>query len=149
MYENGIFLHIKYHYYRGSLCSGIRQFPTLFFFLLADQQGAPWPPCSPLSYASGAFVGKDMTPPAGAYAGGGGGGSGGSNPPFEIGFFFFFFFFFFACHPGGRSGRRTVPLPNNVNDAKQKNVSESPPLISFFRPGMVKTTPLNKSCVRY
>ena len=28
------------------------------------------------------------------------------------------FFFFFACHPGGRSGRRTVPLPNNVNDVK-------------------------------
>ena len=25
------------------------------------------------------------------------------------------FFSFFACHPGGRSGRRTVPLPNNVN----------------------------------
>ena len=29
--------------------------------------------------------------------------------------FFFFFFFFFAFHPGGRSGRQTVPLPHNVN----------------------------------
>ena len=41
-----------------------------------------------------------------------------------------FCFVVVACHPGGRSGRRTVPLPNNVNDVKivrEKNVSESPP----------------------
>ena len=45
------------------------------------------------------------------------------------------FFFFFAFHPGGRSGRRTVPLPHNVNDVKkkikEKTVSE---LSDFFRP---------------
>ena len=48
-----------------------------------------------------------------------GGGRIGRGPPFfrTILIFsgIFFFFFFFACHPGGRSGRRTVPLPNNVN----------------------------------
>ena len=30
--------------------------------------------------------------------------------------FFRHFLFFFACHPGGRSGRRRVPLHNNVNE---------------------------------
>ena len=85
-------------------------------------------------------------------------------PPPPFGYVNFFFFFFFAYHPGGRSGRRTVPLPNNVNDVKnckeKKNVSESPPppppppLSDFFRPGaasrnlLSKTTPFKKSCVR-
>ena len=48
-------------------------------------------------------------------------------PPLFRSFFYFYFFiiiiyffFVFACHPGGRSGRRTVPLPNNVNDATTK-----------------------------
>ena len=48
----------------------------------------------------------------------GGGGRIGRGPPFFRTILIFsgvFFFFFFACHPGGRSGRRTVPLPNNVN----------------------------------
>ena len=65
---------------------------------------------------------------------------GGANrprpPPFFSGLFF-------ACHPGGRSGRRMVPLPNNVNDAhKKKCVGVPPPpppppphWATFFRPG--------------
>ena len=71
-----------------------------------------------------------------------GGAESAAAPLFSADFFFFFFpsfflssffrgfFFFFACHPGGRSGRRMVPLHNNVNDAKkisEKDVSESPP----------------------
>ena len=36
-----------------------------------------------------------------------------------------------AFHPGGRSSRRMLPLPHNVNEGKKmsggKNVSESPP----------------------
>ena len=53
------------------------------------------------------------------YSGGSRGGGGGPNRPrpplLSDDFNFFGLFFFFACHPGGRSGRRTVPLPNNVN----------------------------------
>ena len=55
---------------------------------------------------------------SGAYAGGGGGWGSTPPPPPPLAMYFFFFLFFFACHPGGRSGRRTVPLPNNVNDVK-------------------------------
>ena len=43
---------------------------------------------------------------------GGGGARIGRGPPF-------FGRFFVACHPGGRSGRRMVPLPDNVNDGKK------------------------------
>ena len=60
--------------------------------------------------------------------------------------------FFFAFHPGGRSGKQTVPLPHNVNHAKKstpkkkkkksggkKCVGAPPPpppqLNEFFRPG--------------
>ena len=97
---------------------------------------------------------------AGAYAGGGGGFGGVQPPPPPLAMSIFFF----ACHPGGRSGRRTIPLPNNVNDAKncqEKKMCRSPPpppppppLSDFFRPGAVsrnllsKTPPFKKSCVR-
>ena len=57
----------------------------------------------------------------------------------------FFFFFFFARHPGGRSGRRMVPLYTimlmTAKKCKGKNVLDSPPpppppqLSDFFRPG--------------
>ena len=45
----------------------------------------------------------------------GGGGPNRPRPPLLSDDFNLFVFFFFACHPGGRCGRRTVPLPNNVN----------------------------------
>ena len=65
---------------------------------------------------------------------GGGGGSGGSRgpnrprPPF-------FFFLSFPFHPGGRSGRRTVPLPHNVDDAKKcvRVPPPPPPLSDLFQ----------------
>ena len=53
------------------------------------------------------------------------------------------FLFCFAFHPGGRSGRRTVPLlyPINVNDGKKKMCRSPPPpppprWATFFRPGV-------------
>ena len=59
---------------------------------------------------------------SGAYAGGGGG----FKPPLL--WLCHFFFFFLLVTPGGRSGRRTVPLPNNVNDVKNcKEKKKSPP----------------------
>ena len=45
---------------------------------------------------------------------GGGGGLGFNPPPPLVRKPPLFFLFFFTCHPGGRSGRRTVPLPNGV-----------------------------------
>ena len=53
--------------------------------------------------------------------------------------------FFFSCHPGGRSGRRTVPLPNGVARLSTlmrsgKKVSEFP---ATFEAG--KNHPLYKS----
>ena len=63
----------------------------------------------------------------------GGSGGGGLNRPRQPPPPFFppFFFFFFAFHPRGRSGRRTVPPPHNVNVATNKNqggnVPDSPP----------------------
>ena len=74
-------------------------------------------------------------------------------------FFFFFFFFFFACHPGGRSGRRTVPLPNNVNVGPKNSGGKMcrsppppPPLSDFFRPDgefRFPAPPFHKSWIRH
>ena len=79
--------------------------------------------------------------------------------PLFFGRFFFFFFFFFACHPGGRSGRRTVPLPSNVNDAKKKKkkcvvgVPPPPPPLSDFFLGLAEfgfpALPFHKSWIRH
>ena len=91
----------------------------------------------------------------------GGGGRIGRGPPFfrTILIFsgFFFFFFFFACHPGGRSGRRTVPLPNNVNVGPKNSggkMCRSPPphwatfsgLAGFF---IFPAPPFHKSWIRH
>ena len=66
----------------------------------------------------------------------GGGGGGGAEsavaPPPPIFRPFFGLVFFFAFHPGGRFGRRTVPLHQNINDATKKfrrkqNLVEFPP----------------------
>ena len=78
----------------------------------------------PLSHVTAPCILSDVETTNAVSDPGGGGGGGrriGRGPPFFGRFFFFrpFSSFFFACHPGGRSGRRTVPLPNNIYDANE------------------------------
>ena len=54
-------------------------------------------------------------------------------PPFW-GRFFFFFFYFLPFHPGGWSGRRTVPIPHNVRPGAASRHLDSRPSL-FTNPG--------------
>ena len=71
-------------------------------------------------------------------------------------FNFFGRFFFFCLPPRRSSGRRTVPLPNNVNvgpkNSGEKYVGVPPPLSDFFRPGgefRFPAPPFHKSWIRH